>query len=271
MAENEITMIEEQPKAPDMIDKETGEVIKTKDIVIDGVYALKIEEQSKEMVEHRVKQINGIAEVLKNEMKNGTDYGIIPGTKNPTLYKAGAEKVMLMYNLYAKYTILEKNIDKETGFVEYEFKAELFTRQGNQFVSEGYGHMDNDEKGAKGQPRNTILKKAKKRAMVDAVLAIGNLSATFTQDLEDGQVNNEYLSKDEKLGLYQLAYAHFDAKTKKQKDWTKAYLKNVFVKLELPAHFLAFTNQEQKQKFIDWTNDPNNSFENIMKKEKENE
>jgi len=33
--------------------------------------------------------------------------------------------------------------------------------------------------------QNVVLKMAKKRAMVDATLNVGNLSARFTQDVED--------------------------------------------------------------------------------------
>ena len=42
------------------------------------------------------------------------------------------------------------------------------------------------------QVQNTILKMAKKRALVDAALNVGNLSARFTQDLEDMNVGKEH-------------------------------------------------------------------------------
>ena len=62
-------------------------------------------------------------------------------------------------------------------------------------VTEGLGSCNNRErKYIKMDPYtmdNTVLKMAKKRALVDAALLVGSLSDIFTQDLEDMDLSGE--------------------------------------------------------------------------------
>jgi hypothetical protein len=44
-------------------------------------------------------QVNLIQEIMRQVMKKDEHYGIIPGTKKPTLYKPGAEKLCLTFRL----------------------------------------------------------------------------------------------------------------------------------------------------------------------------
>ena len=60
------------------------------------------------------------------------------------------------------------------GVVRAEGVGICNTREGKYIKSSGYAVM------------NTVLKMAKKRALVDAVLNVAALSARFTQDMEDG-------------------------------------------------------------------------------------
>ncbi len=47
-------------------------------------------------------QVNRIQSVMQDVMKEGTHYGIIPGCKQPSLYKAGAEKLLATFRLAAE-------------------------------------------------------------------------------------------------------------------------------------------------------------------------
>lgn len=40
-----------------------------------------------------------IKQAMENEMEEGTDYGKVPGTDKPTLYKSGAEKLSVLFQL----------------------------------------------------------------------------------------------------------------------------------------------------------------------------
>jgi hypothetical protein len=97
-------------------------------------------------------QINLMQDVMRSTMIDGTHYGTIPGTKTKSLYKPGAEKLMATFRL-AKWN----------GKVEQ--KQQVRTNPADV--------------------ANTILKMAKKRGLVDAILTVTAASDIFTQDIED--------------------------------------------------------------------------------------
>lgn len=118
----------------------------------------------------------------------GVDYGLIPSCKKPTLLKSGAEKILNYLNLIARTEITNRVEDYNTGFFCYETKVYLIDYNG-VVKGEGVGITNTKEgKYAKTNGyavQNTVLKMAKKRALVDATLNVGSLSARFTQDVED--------------------------------------------------------------------------------------
>lgn len=144
-----------------------------------------------QMVQHTMQKITQFQAVVKNTLKEGHDYGTIPGTgSKPTLLKPGAEKILMLMGLTSEYEIVSKVEDYETGFFAYTIRC-LIYRQG-QKITEGLGHANTRERrytSGKQQDAytlaNTVLKMAKKRSQVDAVLTVASLSEIFTQDVED--------------------------------------------------------------------------------------
>lgn len=165
-------------------------------------------------------QVNLMQDVMAEVMKDGTHYGTIPGTKSKSLYKAGAEKLMATFRLAGDPDVTDLSKD---GEIAYRVKVRLTTANG-QFIGAGIGECSSSEekyswrlavcdeeyddtpesrrriKYAKWQGRvekkkqvrtnpadvaNTILKMAKKRAQVDAVITATAASDIFTQDIED--------------------------------------------------------------------------------------
>lgn len=168
-------------------------------------------------------QVNLIQTVMKDVMKEGTHYGKIPGCgDDPTLLKAGAEKIMATFRLAADPDINDLSSADEA---RYRVKVNMSSPSG-VFVGAGIGECSSDEekykwrkticneefeetaddrkrsvwkRGWQNKPnyqvkqvrtnvadvRNTILKMAKKRALVDAVLTATAASDIFTQDIED--------------------------------------------------------------------------------------
>jgi hypothetical protein len=62
-------------------------------------------------------RLAAVRELLKSELKGptdqnpeGTDYGVIPGTKKKTLLQPGAEKIALMFQFAPSYTITRDNL-----------------------------------------------------------------------------------------------------------------------------------------------------------------
>ena len=166
-------------------------------------------------------QVNLIQDVMRSVMIEGTHYGVIPGTQTHSLYKAGAEKLLSTFRLAA---IPEVEDLGERGEAHYRVVVKVYTPAGT-LVGAGIGECSSQEdkyawrrpvcpeefeltaedrrriKFAKGQGgkvykneqvrtnpadvRNTVLKMAKKRALVDAVLTVTAASDCFTQDIED--------------------------------------------------------------------------------------
>ena len=167
-------------------------------------------------------QVNLIQEVMKEVMKKDVHFGVIPGCQKPTLYKPGAEKLASTFRLAVDPLIEDLSSADEA---KYRIRVKLTSMQTGNFVGIGIGECSSDEekykwrkavcdaefdetaedrkreKWCKGQNRstyqvkqvrtniadiaNTILKMAKKRALIDAVLTSTAASDIFSQDIED--------------------------------------------------------------------------------------
>lgn len=166
-----------------------------------------------------MQKINTFQTVIQTNLKKDHDFGVIAGAgSKPTLLKPGGEKICMMFGLNPEYDFLEKTEDYKDNFFTYNIKCTLY-RNGYP-VSQGVGNCNSKEskyayinsdtipagmdesmvekktnKWGKVQYKvpnpkipdlvNTILKMAKKRAFIDAVLQVASLSDVFTQDLED--------------------------------------------------------------------------------------
>ena len=116
-----------------------------------------------------------------------------PVFPKPVLYKSGAEKIIRDYNLMDRYAVESCSEDAENGYFYYHVKCSLVAfnpATGQEAVfTEGYGCANTRESKTGNQSgfdgANSALKKAKKRAMVDAAVSLGALSSMFTADLED--------------------------------------------------------------------------------------
>ncbi len=70
-----------------------------------------------------------LAEYVHSQMVLDVDYGIIPGTKNKTLLKPGAEKICGLYEVTPDFTTPHRTENWESGLFHYEIKCTL-TRDG---------------------------------------------------------------------------------------------------------------------------------------------
>lgn len=139
--------------------------------------------------------INGYPTV---KLKRDVDFGVIPKTKTPSLFKAGAEKVCLAFGLMKRFTV-ESAI--ETGgkepFFFYRVRCDLIkvAQDGTEYVfSNGHGSANTAEKrngfNAPFDAANSSLKMAEKRALVAAAISLANLSDLFSQDMENESFMN---------------------------------------------------------------------------------
>ncbi|GAX06833.1 exodeoxyribonuclease X [Secundilactobacillus pentosiphilus] len=138
----------------------------------------------------QLKAISNFQSMVEQNLNDGQDYGVIPGTGGkPTLLKPGAEKIQMLMGVTSEYDVIKSVEDYEKGFFTYTVKCTLL--KNGQKITEGLGSANTKEKRYKNQDAfmlvNTVLKMAKKRAQVDATLTIASLSNVFTQDIEDMQ------------------------------------------------------------------------------------
>lgn len=131
----------------------------------------------------------------EDKLIRDVDFGKIPNTKTPSLFKSGAEKILRAYGLAYDVIITDSYKDHVKGYFYYECKAIAYFNE--KMVRVGVGCANTNESAVGSQTgynaSNAVLKKAKKRAIVDLALTLGTLSNCFTQDMEDD--NNETRAK----------------------------------------------------------------------------
>ena len=164
-------------------------------------------------------QVNLIQEVLQAVMKEGTHYGTIPGTPKPTLFKAGAEKILMTFRIAATVGSIEDLSTPDA--VRYRVTMRATAQGSGALLGEGSGECSSDEekyrwrrpvhpkewdaapddrkrekwtrdgdtwKQIRTEPAdvaNTILKMAVKRALIAMTLVVTAASDVFAQDIED--------------------------------------------------------------------------------------
>jgi hypothetical protein len=159
-------------------------------------------EQLKNMLDGETKRQTVLDGFIKDNLRKDEDFGVIPGTTKPTLYKAGAEKVLSLFNLRAEWSKDTDTLEmlKLDGTVA--FKCLLINRATNLLVGEGRGVALPKEKSS--WTANTQVKICEKRALVDAVLVTFGLSSRYTQDMEDHPkrtVNNDAVITNNQVNL----------------------------------------------------------------------
>lgn len=180
-------------------------------------------------VDQVIDRVKAVKKLYESVMEKDQHYGTIPGTSKPTLYKAGAEKILAMFSLAAK---TEKTEIRELadGHREYIITIGLYKKESSDFWGDGSGSCSTMETKYKHSKNiadiyNTVLKMAEKRAMVAAVLKATGVSDIFTQDLEDMTLDEQ--QKEE--GEYILDDENAPSK-EQYAEWKKAGIQNTFGK-----------------------------------------
>ena len=181
-------------------------------------------------VKATVDKVRRLQATLKSILTEKHDFGKIPGCGDkPTLLKPGAEKILKALGLTSSYELIEHTENfNDKGFFAYTVRCTLSNNGAK--ITEGLGHANSKEKkwaiesvyekdlpegvdkdllqkktftGKNGtftkyqveadanSKANTILKMAKKRAQIDAVLTVASLSEIFTQDFDDLPLEDE--------------------------------------------------------------------------------
>jgi hypothetical protein len=145
---------------------------------------------------------------VKEMMQPNIDYGLIPGCQKPSLYKSGAEKLCDVYGFSKQLEVTNRIEDWEHGIFAYEVKMILISKRTGQIEAEGIGSCNSRERKYKNQDGftlcNTILKMAKKRALIDAVLSATRSSGIFTQDVVDMDLGADKVKREPDVTINQV-------------------------------------------------------------------
>lgn len=144
--------------------------------------------------------------LIAEALVEGTDFGRIPGTDKPTLFKAGAETIAGAFGTRPRFELIEREVDHDrvvewtkrkkrggrwieesgtsAGLYRFVVRCRLVNRATGEAVGEGLGSCSSMESRYVDRPRdveNTVLKMASKRALVQAVLITFGLSDRFSE------------------------------------------------------------------------------------------
>ena len=154
-------------------------------------------------------------------LKRDIDFGVIPNTKKPSLFKPGAEKIATQYGLCQRYALVDQTHSWEgkNVFSWYLVRCDLVKIiEGKEYViSSAFGSANTNERkcgtASAWDTDNARIKMAQKRALVGAVIALCSGSSMFEQDIED----EEFMKKAEAF-----------VKTKDDDPLSKKQIENIF-------------------------------------------
>ena len=146
-------------------------------------------------IDSLIERVNLLKELMKRCMVEGQHHGTVPG----------AELICTLFQLGPRYPKHSMLIERDNGHFLFTLTCELFHIPTGRVVGEGVGAgstmeyryriQTEDRYSDHGQPikakytpfdfYNTVLKMAKKRSFVDAVLTASGASEIFTADTED--------------------------------------------------------------------------------------
>lgn len=156
---------------------------------MDETNAIMLTLENTDAMTEKINSIQRVKELLRKALVKGYDYDIIPGTSNATLLKPGAEKICILLGVVAKYEIISSQEDFKEGFFAHTIRCVLHFKETP--VVEGLGCCNSlekkflDKNGVSTDGcsiANTILKSAKKRALIDAVRSIASISELFVAE-----------------------------------------------------------------------------------------
>jgi hypothetical protein len=213
----------------------------------------------------QLEAITAFQKSVQKHLVKGHDYGQAYSGYNgkPTLLKSGAEKIIMLMGLRSTFSIDKEVEDHKAGYFFYRVKCQL--RKNDEVITEGFGECNTEEDKYTLKPKsrkdgtvyysptkedqrrykftvaNTVLKMAKKRAMVDAVLIVASLSNIFTQDIEDMEDYSYNTTNTQKQN---------NKKQNTTENWLEIHAKGVFKAIKnIPELDYELTKQ-QKNKLL---------------------
>jgi len=92
---------------------------------------------------------NQMSEMITRALEKDRDFGVIPGTKKPTLLKPGAERIAMAFGVYPEYSVSESTVnhDFENAATVWENASEKKPANWEELKAAGKGRNRKDDDG----------------------------------------------------------------------------------------------------------------------------
>lgn len=232
---------------------------------------ISINEGNKQVVSKAINNSQTLIEVVNEVLKEGNDYGVIPGTKVKTLFQGGASVLARTFGIKVDYELVDKEVDKDDKFYQWTYKATAYA--GNNKLGEATATANTREQKFYAnfwdtkldKPKlgksvydilNTVQQMSQKRAFVRVIRLVLGITSAFTQDYEP------QATKEEQLGVYSYIYElerylpidiKWPSKAKIQEFLKKVVLGGICENLQIDKFFKNWTtsNVEDIKKEVD--------------------
>lgn len=165
-----------------------------------------------------IARVRKVREIMEAVMKEGVHFGRIPGAKKPSLYKPGAEVLMMTFHIgptvqaedlstadEIRYRVKVTGVSQNTGVAlgegvgeastneeKYRWRSAVHPKEYDatpenlrRIKFDREGHETRQVRTSPADLANTVLLMATKRATVNMVRVVTACSDVFDQDLED--------------------------------------------------------------------------------------
>src|SRR5688500_18019851 len=97
-------------------------------------------------VETQKAQRAELRKFVMSQLREGVDFGLIPGTQKASLWQPGAQKLMSLFQLGSRVLKSEKVLDLKMNFAMYSATIEIFHLPSGKSVSQCEGVCNSHEK-----------------------------------------------------------------------------------------------------------------------------
>ena len=132
-----------------------------------------------------LRRYQAVKEFIGGVLREGVDFGIIPGSTKPTLLKAGAEKMTSFFGFQVRILLSEKTEDwtgeqhQGEPFFYYRYRVQLW--RGDVLVAEGEGSANSWEKKYRYRQSERVCPKCGKTTIIKGKEEYGGGWICFTK------------------------------------------------------------------------------------------
>jgi hypothetical protein len=149
----------------------------------------KSRKKAEDIPAEKVEKTVDLESIIAKNLRAGVDYDTIPNCgRKPALLKAGAEHLAQIFKFKTTSEIVNRVEVFDKNFILYEVATKVYNASG-EIIAVGLGSCNTLErkyiKQGLAMSLNTVLKMARKRSYVDAILSATGTSRIFTQDIEE--------------------------------------------------------------------------------------